>query len=124
MYKKEFSVTWGCESAIKKPSGGGKQEENIKLCQSSKKGYHPFFSATFPQQCPAFPLLLLPMLLPITPSCDVIITSVPGVVASTPKPSATADSPAPNQMMIDQLMTLQMLVTTAECRMILSLGHS
>ena len=60
----------------------------------------------------------------ITTSCDVIITSVPGVVASTPKPSATADSSAPNQMMIDQLMTLQMLVTTAECRMILSLGHS
>ena len=32
--------------------------------------------------------------------------------------SATTDSPAPNQMMMDQLVTLQVLVTTAECRMI------
>ena len=34
-------------------------------------------------------------------------------------PSTTTDSPVPNQMMMDQLMTSQALVSTAECRMIL-----
>ena len=42
-----------------------------------------------------------------------------GAATSTPMPSTTTDSPVPNQMMMDQLMTSQALVSTAECRMIL-----
>ena len=120
MCKKEFSVTWGCESAIKKPSGGGKQEVKVMLCQSTKRLSSLFF-CNVPTTVSSFPFAPASNVASksTTASCDVIITSVPGVVASTPTPSATADSPAPNQMMIDQLMTLQTLVTTAECRMIL-----
>ena len=48
MCKKEFSVTWGCESAIKKHSGCGKYEEIIKLCKSSKKGLSSLFFCNVP----------------------------------------------------------------------------
>ena len=61
--KKEFSVTWGCEYAIKKHSEGGKHKENIKLSQTSKKGLSSLFFCNVPTTVSTLPLLLLPMLL-------------------------------------------------------------
>ena len=52
-------------------------------------------------------------------SSDVVITSVYGAAASNPTPSATTHSPVLNQTIMDRFVTLQVLVTTAEWRMIL-----
>ena len=51
-------------------------------------------------------------------SSDVVITSVYGAAASNPTP-ATTHSPVLNQTIMDRFVTLQVLVTTAEWRMIL-----
>lgn len=93
--KKEFSVSWGCESAIKKHLGGDKHSENMKLYQSSKKG----LSALFYKK------------LPTSSSSHSTVTSNPS--------SSTAFGCSSNQKMMDQMVNSQVLVTTAECRMIL-----
>ena len=119
--KKEFSGTWGCESAIKKYSGGGKHEENIKLCQSSKNELSSLFFPNVPTTVSSSPSAPASNTASKSTSayCDAVITSVSGAAASTPRSSATTDSFAPNQTMMDQLVASQALVTTAECRMIL-----
>ena len=132
--KKEFSGTWGCESAIKKYSGGGKYEENIKLCQSSKNGLSSLFFPNVPTTVSSSPSAPASNTASKSTSascdantaskstsayCDAVITSVSGAAASTPRSSATTDSFAPNQTMVDQLVASQALVTSAECRMIL-----
>ena len=83
--KKEFSVTWGCEYAIKKHSEGGKHKENIKLSQTSKKG----LSSLFFLQCshnsvhsPSAPASNAASR-STSASCDVVITSVSGTATST-----------------------------------------
>ena len=66
----------------------------MKLYQSSKKGLSSLFFCKLPQ-----------------------LSNSPSSTANS-NASAAADSPS-NQTMIDQMVTLQVLVTTAECRMIL-----
>ena len=95
VYKKEFSVSWDCESAIKKHHGGDKHSENMKLYQSSKKGLSSLFFRKFPTS-----------------------SSSPSSTATSNASSAAAYSPS-NQTMIDQMVPLQALVTTAECHTIL-----
>ena len=46
--KKEVSVSWGCEFAIKKHHGGDKHSESMKLYQSSKKGLSSLFFRKLP----------------------------------------------------------------------------
>ena len=75
--------------------GGDKHAENMKLYQSSKKWLSPLF----------FRKLLTS-------------SNSPSSTATSNTSSAAADSPS-NQTMIDQMVTSQALVTTAECRMIL-----
>ena len=76
--KKEFSVTWGCESVIKKNNGGGKHKENIKLCQSSEKGLSSLFFCSVPttvSNSPSAPASNAASK-STSASCDVITTSV------------------------------------------------
>ena len=75
--------------------GGDKPSENMKLYQSSKKGCHLFFSCKLPTS-----------------------SNSRSSTATSNDSSAAADSPS-NQTMINQMVTLQVLVTTAECCMIL-----
>ena len=91
--KKEFIVSWVCESAIKKHHGDDKHSENMKLYQSLKKGLSSLFFCKLP-------------------------TSYNSPSTATSNASAAADSPS-NQTMINQMVTSQVLVTTAGCRMIL-----
>ena len=93
VYKKEFS--WGCESAIKKHHEGDKHSENMKLYQSSKKGLSSLFFRKLPTS-----------------------SNSPSSTATSNASSAATDSPS-NETMINQIVTSQTLVTTAECRMIL-----
>ena len=93
--KKEFSVSWGCESAIQKHHGGDKHSENMNLYQSSKKGFSSFSFHKLPTS-----------------------SNSPSSTATSNASYAAADSPS-NHMMIDQMVTSQGLVTTAECHMIL-----
>ena len=93
--KKEFSATWCCESAIKKHHGSDKHVENMKLYQSSKKGLSFLFFHKLP-----------------TSSNSPFSTA-------TSSPSSVAADFASNLTMIDQILTSQALVTTAECHMIL-----
>ena len=93
--KKQFSVSWGCESVIKKHHGGDKHSENMKLHQTSKKG--------------------------LSSLCFCKLTTLsnsPSSTATSNTSSAAADSPS-NQMMINPMVTSQALVTTAECPIIL-----
>ena len=119
--KKEFSVTWGCESVIKNHIGGGKHEENIKLYQSSNKGLSSLFFCNIPKTVSSSPSVPTSNAASksTSASCDVVITSVSGAATSTPMPSATTNSPAPSQMMMDKSVNSQALVTTAEYYMIL-----
>ena len=91
---KEFTVSWGCESAVKKHHGGDKHLENLKLFQSSKKGLSSLFFRKVPTSSSS--------------SSD------------TPSASGAASgTSASNEGMVAKMITSQALVTTAECRMVL-----
>ena len=79
---------------LQSKNGVDKHSEIMKLYQSSKKGLSSLFFCKLPT----------PYNSPST--------------ATSNASSAAADSPS-NQMMIDQMVTSQALVTTAECCMIL-----
>ena len=95
--QKEFSVTWGCEPAVKKHQGGDKHKQNMKSFENSKKGLSSLF-----------------------------FRKLPDLTASTSSSNLPSSSTSATLNMIDKMVASQALVTAAECRMILRLvkNHS